>query len=240
MLGILVLLLIALAVFYPAYINKWQYKIYGGMTPELKDSELYEDMRSGKSFCFMGDSITYGSFTEGIGWYIPLTNYIKGDVSNLSFGGWKVLDLIDHRASIPEADIYVIAIGINDILFFDHEQSAHTASELTDRLDRLSDIIFEISPEAKLYFISPWTFVNQVEFYNERGLQLRTTFSDWCSSKGFIYLDADTVILSVLEKEDPGKYMLNDFHPNSNKGAGLFSYAVLKADHERRMSEQGT
>ena len=38
-----------------------KYEFYGGMTDELKDSEFFEDLQSGRSICFLGDSITAGT-----------------------------------------------------------------------------------------------------------------------------------------------------------------------------------
>ena len=73
--AILVLLvLFALTVFVviPAYrqyyITHIQYPVYGGVTKELKGCDFYDDMRSGKSFCFLGDSITAGNEIEGLTW----------------------------------------------------------------------------------------------------------------------------------------------------------------------------
>ena len=81
------------------YLTHVKQPVYGGMTRELKDCELYEDFRSGKSFCFLGDSITIGTVTGGIPWYQPLAPYIKGSISNLSYPGWTAYNLLDHKDS---------------------------------------------------------------------------------------------------------------------------------------------
>lgn len=232
-LSLLMIIFIAAFVIYPAYAAKWSYKVYGGMTKELKDSELFEDISGGRPVCFMGDSITAGTVTGGIGWYQPLLPYIKGEVSELSYPGWKVSDLIEHKEEIPEADIYVIAIGINDVLFPEEESSSGTASEFVERTGHLSDIVNEISPEAKIYFIAPWTFLTTVDYYNIRGNQFRTALKEWCRRTDHICIDPDLVIRTILENDDYRKYMYNEFHPNEPEGVGLFSYAVLKADHDR-------
>ena len=232
-LSLLVIIFIAAVVIYSACAAKLSYKVYGGMTKELKDSNFFEDISSGRPVCFLGDSITAGTVTGGIGWYQPLLPYIRGDVSELSYPGWKVSDLTDHKEEIPEADIYIVAIGINDILFPEEERSSADAEEFIKRTEQLSDIIKEISPEAKIYFITPWTFLTAVDFYNSRGELFRTALKEWCSRTEYICIDPDPVIRSVLENEDYKKYMYNEFHPNAPEGVGLFSYAVLKADHDR-------
>lgn len=211
-----------------------RYEVYRGVTAELRDSEFFEDMESGKSFCFLGDSITRGTETGGIPWYQPLLPYIKGSVANVSRGGWKVSDLLLSADTIPPAEVYVIAIGINDVLFPESGSSAPTADEFINRCNQLASILSEISPESKIYFISPWSFVNAGNAYDERGDQFRDSLSKWCDQNDYICINPDPIIMSVLENNDISKYMINDFHPNAMKGVGLFSYAVLKESHNQR------
>ena len=215
------------------YVVHRNYKVYGGMTGELKDSELYEDMQSGKSFCFLGDSITAGSATEGIPWYQPLTPYISGTVSNFSRGGWTVSNLIDKADNIPEADIYVIAIGINDILFPEDEDSAQTALEFASKCKELGELLTNRSPGSKIYFILPWSFIDSDTSFVERGSRFRSALAQTCIAKGYRYINPDPVIQSVIEDEGESKYMYNDFHPNAPAGIGLYCYAVLMDAHDR-------
>ena len=215
------------------YVVHRNYKVYGGMTDELKDSEFYEDMLSGKSFCFLGDSITAGSVTEDIPWYQPLTPYISGTVSNFSRGGWTVINLIDKADNIPEADIYVIAIGINDILFPEDEDSAPTALEFAARCKELGELLTNRSPGSKIYFILPWSFIDSDTSFVERGSRFRSALAQTCIAKGYRYINPDPVIQSVIEDEGASKYMYNDFHPNAPDGIGLYCYAVLMDAHDR-------
>lgn len=215
------------------YVVHRNYEVYGGMTGELKDSELYEDMQSGKSFCFLGDSITAGSATEGIPWYQPLTPYISGTVSNFSRGGWTVSNLIDKADNIPEADIYVIAIGINDILFPEDEDSAQTAREFASKCKELGELLTNRSPGSKIYFILPWSFIDSDSSFVERGSRFRSALAQTCIVKGYRYINPDPVIQSVIEDEGESKYMYNDFHPNAPDGIGLYCYAVLMDAHDR-------
>ena len=205
--------------------------LYGRMTRELRDSELFEDMRSGRSFCFIGDSITYGSVTDGIGWYEPMRPYIKGDIFEFAAGGWTTRSLIGEMEDIPVAEIYVIAIGINDVKFVEY---GITEEEYISNLQALSEHLLSVSPGAKMYFISPWVLWDHPEEIISRRTEFCEALSSWCDGVQRIYEDPYPVILSVLEKEGADRYMYNDFHPNSPDGVGLFSYSVLQADHMRR------
>lgn len=235
-LAVLVIGALAVYVIYPAVrkyqVNNRSYPVYGGMTNELKDSELFSDMQSGKSFCFLGDSITYGSLTEGIHWYQPLIPYIKGNISDLSYGGWTLKSLIDEGDNIPVTDIYVIAIGINDILFPNDDDSAYTSQNYINGCSQLADIIISRSPGAKIYFIAPWSFIDLDISFVKRGDEFRNALEEWCADSDYIYINPDPVIQSVIAEEGSDKYMCNDFHPNAPDGVGLFSYAVLKEAHQ--------
>jgi len=224
--------------FYPK-INRYhtlhqRYELYGGMTDELKDSELYGDLQSGKPVCFLGDSITAGLTTNGVPWYQPMVPYIKGEISNYSVSGWQVKNLIINLDNIPVADIYIIAIGINDILFTDTATASLTADDFVRNTDKLATLIKNKSKGAKIYYVSPWPFVDLSEDYYIRGDEFRKAMKDYCERTDCIYIDADPIIAAVLEAEGSEKYMYNQFHPNAPDGIGLFSYAVFKAACENR------
>lgn len=233
---VLLVLLLGCVIFYPQlkdqYIRNRKIKIYGGMNKELKDGELFGYLQSGRSICFLGDSITHGSLTDGIHWYQPLIPYIKGDISDLSHGGWQVKHLINEEANIPSADVYVIAIGINDVVL-GGTVAANTPDEYTEECGQLAGIIKKISPDAVIFFIDPWTFVSEDQDALERADNFREALGKWCGQNGYRYINTDPIIRSVLIKDGVYKYLLNDYHPNGNLGVGLYSYAVLKADHER-------
>ena len=235
-LAALVISTLSVFVIYPAahkyHVAHRSYPVYGGLTDELKDSEYFSDMQSGRSFCFLGDSITYGSATEGIHWYQPLMPYIQGDITDLSHSGWTVKSLIDEGDNIPVADIYVIAIGINDILFPYNDDSARTSDDFVNRCSQLGDILTARSPGAKIYFIAPWSFVDIDISFVKRGDQFRNALKEWCADTDYRYINPDPVIQSVIAEEGSDKYMYNDFHPNAPEGVGLFSYAVLKDAHQ--------
>ena len=211
------------------------YPVYGGMTAELEDSDFYEDMISGKSFCFAGDSITYGTETGGVTWYDPIVRYIKGDISNFSYGGWTSETLASKAGEIPVADIYVIAIGINDALFSDDALGAVTPEEYISNLEILTGTLTANNPDAKFYFITPWIFFDYPAHINK----LRDDFSDalinWCDNNSRICIDPYRVTLSIIESEGRDRFMFNSFHPNGTRGVGLFSYAVLYSSHQARI-----
>ena len=223
-----------------SYKTRWPVRlwnpIYGGMSDELKDSDLYEDMNSGKSFCFMGDSITRGSMTNGITWYEPLIPYIRGDISNVSYGGLSTCELLQFADTTPYADVYVVAIGINDVLFADDTFGATTGSEYVSSLEDIDAMLRRINPDARIYYIAPWPMLGFEDYAYERQSDFADSLESWCDGTDRIAIDPYPVIMDVFAEEDISLYMLNNFHPNGSRGPGLFSYAVLYQDHQRRIS----
>lgn len=218
--------------FYLSYrAHHHNYTIYGGMTDELKDSRLYSDMQSGKSFCFLGDSITSGSAAYGIHWYQPLVPYIKGEVSYLSYPGWVTQSLIDHRDIIIPADVYVIAIGINDALTIG--EKSISPKDYTDSCSYLANRIKNTNPDATIYFIAPWTYLGFDETRMTRGEQFREELGKWCSQTEYRYINPHPAVMDVFAKEGAVKFMYNNFHPNAPEGIELFCYAVLKDAHDQ-------
>lgn len=239
--AILVLLVLFALIYFRAvpayrhyYVTHIEYPVYGGMTKELKEGELFSDLQSGKTFCFLGDSITDGTETNGLPWYQALIPYIKGGHSRLSCGGWMVHHLIEQSENIPVSDIYVVAIGINDVIFPWGKYASQTPEEYVSRIEKLTGIILERSPGAKIYFVAPWTFTGDYVQYEERGGQFRSALISWCDEKGHVCINPDPVISQVLKDTGIKDFMKDDIHPNAPDGICLYSYAVLKADLDRK------
>ena len=94
------------------------------VTEQMEGSVFLDEITGADSVCFIGDSVTHGTETCGVEWYEPLLSLIDGEVYNLSFGGWTTLSIIDNIESIKQADIYVIAIGTNDVRYDNEESGA--------------------------------------------------------------------------------------------------------------------
>ena len=191
-------------------------------------NELFEDMESGMSFCFAGDSITAGSAYEGaLPWYEPLTPYIRGEVSNFSMGGWTSSWLVNMSYELPASDVYVIAIGINDVLFIDQPLGAGSAEEFDTNLGLFEEAIRNVSPDAKIYYIAVWPFLDQDPSAYECKDDFDNVIRGRCNGEDIIFIDPTETILNVLNSSDPSVYMWNEYHPSTPEGIDLYSYAVL-------------
>ena len=197
---------------------------------EINGNRLFEDLQSGKTICFIGDSITAGTATDGIPWYEPLEPFIQGEIMNVSEPGWTSVHLTEISGDIPQADVYVIAIGINDVLYIDQPLGAASAEEFIDNLDILADALCTKSPGATMYFVTPWPFLG----FPEETYATRDAFVDamiaWCDGEERICIDPYDTIMDVLGEVDTEVYMWNDYHPDAPEGVGLYSYAVIQQE----------
>ena len=217
---VLVALLIGVAVCDKVYLPP---KFYGEMTEELKDSGFYRDIAGGGTVCFVGDSITVGTQTRDLGWYEPLVPYIKGKVVRFAHSGWTTTDLLEHEDEIPAADIYVVAIGINDVTR--PQDGAATAEEYVENLKALSEGL-----DGKIYYVAPWIVVDGTENEVKRRDEYAAGLSSWA---GEAAIDPYPSISRVLEEEGAQKYMRDRLHPNLRRGLGLYCYAVLTFSSDR-------
>lgn len=199
-------------------------------TIEVNNNRLFEDLQSGKTICFIGDSITSGAATDGIPWYQPLQSFITGEVINVSEPGWTSVSLVNDVEEYPQADVYVIAIGINDVLYIEDAFGAASVDEFIENLDTLATMLTDVNSDATMYFITPWPFVNfPDESYATRD-EFVAAMCEWCDGEQRICIDPNDTIMRVLEEVDTSVYLWNDFHPDAPEGVGLYSYAVIQQE----------
>ncbi|MBQ8567718.1 MAG: CapA family protein [Oscillospiraceae bacterium] len=211
------------------------------VTDEMKNGIFYKMLTEAKGVCFVGDSVTEGTKNGGYGWYEPLEEYINGGIYNVSKGS-TTIGLISERSDEMinnDADLYVIAVGTNDVRYRDESICAMTAEDYSQAVDKLCCTVAAAKPQAEFILIAPWTSVDgdsvsalgydqKIALNNEYTAALEKL----CSEKGYIFINANTYIESIIGQK-AGRYPISDYlldhiHPNVHKGIYLYSEAVLK------------
>lgn len=211
------------------------------ITEEMKNGRFFKMITEADGVCFIGDSVTEGTKNGGYGWYEPLEKYINGGVYNVSKGS-TTIRLISERSDEminADAELYVIAVGTNDVRYRDEEICAMTAADYTAAVQRLCGNISSAKPEAEFVLIAPWTSVdgdgasalgydNKIKLNNEYSAALETM----CTENGYTFIDPNPYIESFIGQKN-GRYPISDYlldhiHPNAHKGIYLYSEAVLK------------
>lgn len=205
------------------------------ITADMKSGLLYNAVDNAKSVCFIGDSVTEGTKNGGCPWYEPIISHFENrEIYNHSKGGCTVSYLIDTADSIPVSDLYVIAIGTNDVRYRDESTCAMTSDEFIARADTLSNALKNKNSKAQIIFIAPWYSTDGDTIsklsYQEK-LQLNKEYSDalegFCKENSFGYINVNPYIEALLEVTPDRELLLDHIHPNAGKGVIAYSEAVL-------------
>lgn len=211
------------------------------ITEEMKDSPFYKAITRVNHVCFVGDSVTEGTKNGGYGWYEPMITYIK-NVSAFAKGSQTSKWLLDNAEAIANkrADLYVVAIGCNDIRYRNPKVCAMTAEDYAATLQNFVEKVRIQNEQAQFIFIAPWTstdgdknsqldYREKMAMYQDYDEALQTL----CIRGGYMYVNPNPLIEHSLRYYLQSDY-LNDFiHPNSKKGIQLYSRAVMLASDNR-------
>lgn len=205
------------------------------LTAEMKNNTLFKAIENADTICFVGDSVTEGTKNGGCPWYEPIEEHIPyKNILNYSKGGCTVSYMIDYCNEIPTADLYVIALGTNDVRYRTSYSCAMTPDEYTLRLEELVKSLNKKNGIAKFVFIAPWYSTDGDPFcdlsFSEK-TELNNSFSDalkeYCNENNYGYINANPYIADKLNKVPNKNYLLDHIHPNSTEGVKMYSEAVL-------------
>lgn len=204
-------------------------------TEEMKEGVLYRALENADTVCFIGDSLTEGTKNGGCPWYEPIEEYLGGkSVCNYSKGGCTVSYMNQHSDEIPAADLYVIALGANDVRYRDESQCAMTAEDYIGEIDRLRTVLLEKNASAGFVFIAPWYSTDADPFCPlsfEAKTQLNEEYSEalenYCHERKLGFVNANPYIRNMLIKNPDSLFLLDHIHPNSVQGVIMYSQAAL-------------
>ena len=207
------------------------------MTDKLKAGILYKEMKAAQSICFVGDSVTEGTKNGGCPWYEPILEYFADKkITNYSKGGCTVSYMTERAGNIPAADLYVIALGTNDVRYRDESICAMTPESFAAETDALKNNLLKRSPKARFVFIAPWystdgdiycgmSFAEKTSLNNEYSAALEK----YCAENDLSYINANPYIENALRTSPDRSYLLDHIHPNASEGVVMYSQAVLSA-----------
>ncbi len=209
---------------------------------------MYSILESTEKICFIGDSITKGTVTNGEGWYSGLLgkfpNIKNVDVS--AIGGQTSASIFDDKENMKiikdsQATTYVIALGVNDVIYRykDEWATTYTASEYVHNMEKLVRIINDKNSNVnnKFIFIAPFEYTNKYSYTLSKYIQRENTHAEytselynWCSINGYAFVAPMNYINNTLVTVDkPEEYMVDDVHPSYPLGTSLYSEAVYES-----------
>jgi len=211
--------------------------------PPLKISdemrgEIYRTLTTAENVCFVGDSVTAGTKNFGVPWFEPLENLVRGKIFNVSAGGATTKILLERLDEIvaTDADLFVVAVGTNDVRYRDEKICAMTPEAYVAEIRKLRDGIREKIPTAKFIFVAPWTStdgdkVSALPFAEKIKLndEYSTALKNFCDESGDIFVNANPYIDERLKIFPQSDYLIDFIHPNAGKGVELYATAVLSS-----------
>lgn len=205
------------------------------LTDEMKSGKLFKAMQKADSICFIGDSVTEGTKNGGCPWYEPIEEYFTDKtINNCSKGGCTVSYMTDNIESIPQADLYVIALGTNDVRYRDESICAMTAEDYVSKLDMLKAMLSQKSANAEFIFIAPWYSTDGDPFCNmsysgktAMNEEYSSALEAYCRTQNTDYINPNGYIRQKLTITPDSYYLLDHIHPNCSSGVVMYSEAVL-------------
>ncbi len=210
------------------------------VTTKMKNTAFYQLLEASGSVCFVGDSITAGSKNGGFGWYEPMMAAFPGStVYRQAWGSATTMTLLDHADAISgcSADLFVIAIGTNDVRYRDEKICAMNPESFIENINTLILKIRQNNPGAKFSFIAPWLAMDNDPYtkvpVGERDVLLQEygqALKDYCFKNDHVFVNPNPAIAQVLTRYAPSGYLLDYIHPNANRGLILYSEKVLSGE----------
>lgn len=205
------------------------------------DNHLVTLLQQSRRVCFMGDSVTAGSENGGYPWYHPLAQAFPHlSVSAVAEGGCTVsrlLSLLDKAsAAVYDADVYIIAIGTNDIRYRDPARCAMTAPEYIAQLRALTHRLADHRESIpRFVFVAPWystpeDFITPLSRLEKEQMMQEYTnaLETFCRSDEHLFLNPNPALTTILNQADlRNEYLIDYIHPNPRKGCFLYSAAVM-------------
>lgn len=180
----------------------------------------------------IGDSITEGTVNNGHGWFEYLSHYFP-DINfvNKGVGGNGTIDVINRMDDILSvaADLYIIAIGTNDVRYQD---SAHGALTPDDFAANVETICSQLT--KPIVVIEPWPAFNgdytSVLGYARRDSRMRAYSAaeeQYCVQNEIPFIKVFDDLKGGVDFVNKSSLYVDYIHPNYPLGVQYYSEEVL-------------
>ena len=186
---------------------------------------------------FIGDSITEGTKNNYHPYYEPLMDTFQNKkVVNISKGSYttkKILRDYDKNIISSQGDLYIVAIGTNDIRYRNKKTCAYTSNDYVNQINKIVRLIRKSNSNAKIVFIAPWLSLSDdtVSRLNEKDKkemmnEYSTSLEKYSAKNNYMYINPNNYLEEEINK-DRTKYMVDFIHPIDDRGIELYSEAIL-------------
>ncbi|MBQ1991897.1 MAG: SGNH/GDSL hydrolase family protein [Clostridia bacterium] len=217
-------------------------------TVQFENNNMYKILSSTTNVCVIGDSITIGSSSGGYGWYDGLIEKFPNikNVDVAATGGQTSASLFDNENDMSVIDstsakTYIIALGINDVIYRDKNTSSttFTTAEYIKNIENLVKYIKNKDENAinNFIFVAPFEYINKdsyqfTKYIRRENTHLEYTIAlyNWCKLNNYAFTAPMNYIKNTLATVDNAEeYTVDDVHPAYPLGTQLYSKAVYES-----------
>ena len=198
-------------------------------------TEIYKTIENSNSITFIGDSITEGTKNGFHPWYEPMLKCFKNKIiKNISKGSYTtklILEDFEDELKYSKTDLYIIAIGTNDIRYRKRSICAMNSKSYIKQIEKIVKLCK--NKKSKFVLISPWfSLYNDIlsKLKNKDKKLLIKKYSSqlkkYAKKNKYIFVNPNTYLEKIINKNKE-KYMVDYIHPNNKNGIKLYSKSIF-------------
>ena len=199
--------------------------------------KIYSLINNSYSITFIGDSITEGTKNNFHPWYEPLIYYFKNKkIINISKGSYTtslIIKKLKNQIIKSKSSLYIVALGANDVRYRNPSICAMNKEDYIKNIEIIVDLAKKNNKNSNFVFIAPW-LSNPNDKYsklkesekNKLLDEYSESLKNYCHKNNFLFINPNKYINEKI-KNNRKQYILDQIHPNENKGIELFSEAIL-------------
>ena len=154
-------------------------------------------------------------------------------IKNISKGSYTtklILKNFKDKLIDSKTDLYIIAIGINDIRYRKESICAMDSKKYIKQIEKIVELV---NNNSNFIFISPWFSLSYDKLsklnHNDK-MELIKKYSSqlekYSKKNNYIFVNPNKYLEKIITK-NTDKYMVDYIHPNSNKGIELYSKSIF-------------
>ena len=199
------------------------------------NKKIYKYIQNSNSITFIGDSLTEGTKNGYHPWYEPMINCFRNKkIINISKGSYTtklIYNNFKNEIINSKSDLYIIAIGTNDIRY---REKSICAMDKNEYINKIKEIInLTDSKKSKYIFIAPWfsTFDDNISRVNHTAKkklmkEYSSELEKYAKMEESIFIDPNEYLERKIN-HNKNKFLIDFIHPNNGTGIELYSESVF-------------
>ena len=202
---------------------------------KYSEHEIYKYIKNSNSITFIGDSITEGTKNGYHPWYEPMINcFHNKKIKNISKGSYTTKLLFQkfkNKIIDSLTDLYIIALGTNDIRYRDSSICAMNPNEYIYQIDKI--VKLTKNHKSKVIFIAPWfsmpnDYISKLNHKDKKNLmkEYSLKLKDYAEKNSYLFIEPNDYLKKIVLKNKK-IYMVDHIHPNFPIGIELYCESVF-------------